>query len=493
MDTHRSTSDSGGLLSVSRRSIRRLAHAVKLKPGSPTTQSADAAPAKLPTRNTVECETFSKGRYSFRWKKSTSKKFELQGDVAKQEHSTESVGRTSGQKGASVQRKTSRKKSSLQCTNKTKGRPLVSWPFKRSQGKLDLQKLTSQDGRAVCERVVRSNSNRKKVGGKTYTAIKTDADDTSECGTPKGTVSAGSSQRVIWKDAGEEGDDAGQRRAKSRRRRRKSQSDAEDSHNHSKPLKQTRLVASLCTPRRTRRQEQPHRCKPKKLAVTNEEFLSLKKKLEWELAFSLYCRQKKEFMEINKHMYECDECEARVKQHRPDCLASRCSSAWLAVALSWVQMRESVMWPAPPRGSTGHKGIVSRVLNCKVRARVRGLARALSSRQYSRCVVAPRQVVRVQGVRVCPESALPGSGGRVSPSKGVPAKTSYFVINNLWIQRPVKYSSFNMLSFIWLTNLILTRPMNKNVTTFLLPQAPIFPEPRLLPPSLNAQLIWLSF
>ncbi|KAK4323068.1 hypothetical protein Pmani_006206 [Petrolisthes manimaculis] len=48
---------------------------------------------------------------------------------------------------------------------------------------------------------------------------------------------------------------------------------------------------------------QTPRCIPKDLNVKSEEFLSLKKKLEWELAWNLYCRQRKEFMEVNKDLF----------------------------------------------------------------------------------------------------------------------------------------------------------------------------------------------
>lgn len=310
MDNGPSTSDSGGLLNVGRRSIRRLAHAVKRKRGAVTEESADAPAAKAPTRNTSSDGKFSERKSSFRWKKSESKKHALPGAAAKQQQATEPAEKGSGQRGASAQRKNRGRRPSVRGTNKTRSTPLMSWPFKRSHGKLDIQNLLSQDGRASRGKAKRST--RVKTEAKINAAVKSETSELSRRSTrEEGTLSDNGGQRVLWKDAGGEGDDGAQRRAKKRRRRRRSQSDAELFH-RTKATKQTHVVTTgLCTPKRPRREEQTRRCKPKKLAVTKEEFLSLKKKLEWELTFNLYCRQKREFMEINKDMYDCDDCDAR--------------------------------------------------------------------------------------------------------------------------------------------------------------------------------------
>ena len=315
MDNNPSSSDSGGLLNVGRRSIRRLTHAVKRKRGSRTAVSTDAPAVKAPEKNTASSESklseskFCERKCSFRRDEGDSKKCALPGVTKKQEQTTGSAG--SVDQGASAQRRNRGRKTSVKGTNKVISRSLMSWPFKRSHGKLDLQSLPSSDGWASRRRGTRSNW--EKAGAKINVAIKTEANEQSDRGTrEEGTSSDNGGHRVSWKDAEVSGEDGAHRRTKKRRRRRKSQSDADDSLLHIKNPKQARVVATgLCTPKRPRQEEQSRRCKPKKLAVTKEEFLSLKKKLEWELTFNLYCRQKQEFMEINKRMYESDDNDAR--------------------------------------------------------------------------------------------------------------------------------------------------------------------------------------
>lgn len=299
------SSDLTGLFNVGRQSIRRLAHAVKKRKESAAGEASDA-PVRAPTENTAAA---SKRKSNSRFKK-TPKKYAFPTFTREQEQSTfllmvqptAAVEREVDRQGVTTRRRSSSRKSSRPAASTTNGRSLVSWPFKRSQGRLDIQGRPLHHASPSLTKAAKGGK-RDKRGSTSSNAGKTNTEET--CGRDtrqEGPTTASREQQVSRNTSGGGDEESAQRRFKKRRRR--SYSDA-DGYPPAKASRQTHVVAAgLATPRRPRMKEKDQRCTPKKLNVKEEEFLSLKKKLEWELTLGLYYRQKKEFMEINKDMYE---------------------------------------------------------------------------------------------------------------------------------------------------------------------------------------------
>lgn len=298
-------SDLTGLFNVGRQSIRRLAHSVKKRRESAAGEASDA-PVRAPTESTAAA---SKRKSNSRLKK-TSKKYAFPTFTREQEqstsllavHPTAVVEREVAPQGVTTRRSSGRR-SSRPATSTTNGRSLVSWPFRRSQGRLDIQGRPLRHASPSLTKAARGGI-RDKRGSTPSNAGKTNPKET--CGRDtkqEGPTTASRGQQASRNTSGGGDGESAQRRFKKRRRRR-SYSDA-DGYPLAKASRQTHVVATgLATPRRPRIKEKDQRCTPKKLNVKEEEFLSLKKKLEWELTLGLYCRQKKEFMEINKDIYE---------------------------------------------------------------------------------------------------------------------------------------------------------------------------------------------
>lgn len=305
MDRTTPNSDLTGLFNVGRRSIRRLAHAVKKKRESAAAEASDV-PVRGPTGNPAA----SSERKSNSRLKKTSKKYAFPTLTEEQEQTTSrltvqpvaAVEREAARRG--VARRSSSRTSSRPATSKTKAKALVSWPFKRSQGRLDIKGRPLHNTSLALTKV--TSDGRRKARVRTGSiAAKTSPKATHGRDTRQEGPTAGDCGQQASRSTSGEGDEESTHRRFKKRRRRRSLSDADDNRSRGKASRQTRVVAAgLATPRRPRVKEQDRRCTPKKLNVKGEEFLSLKKKLEWELTLGLYCRQKKEFMEINKDMYE---------------------------------------------------------------------------------------------------------------------------------------------------------------------------------------------
>lgn len=296
------TSDPTGLLNVGRRSIKRLAHVVKRRRESAAGDASEAA-----VRASIEnIAAASKRRSNSRFQK-TSKKYKFPTATREQEQPTTllTVQATPASEREVVRRGVTPRRRSSVCTArpataKANSKSQVSWPFKRSHGRLDLQGLPLQNTWPSRTRAAScgKRESRKRTGS--VAAKATRGRETRQ----DGPMAASSGQHTFLTTSGGGNEESSQPRLK-KRRRRKSQSDVDDYRRRAKAPKQTHVVAAgLATPRRPRMKEKDRRCTPKKLNVKNDEFLSLKKKLEWELTLNLYCRQKKEFMEINKDVYD---------------------------------------------------------------------------------------------------------------------------------------------------------------------------------------------
>lgn len=294
-------SDLTGLLNVGRQSIRRLSHAVKKRRESAAGETSEA-PVRAPTENTAAP---SKKKYNARLKK-TSKKNVFPTLTREQAQTTSlltaqhaAAGEREATRQVKTRRRSSGRRSSCPATSTTNSRSLVSWPFRRAQGRLDIQGRPLQH--ASLTKAARGGK-RDRKGSTASSAGRTNTKNT--CGQnarQEGPTTPSREQQASRNTSGG-GDEESDQRLK--RKRRRSYSDAVG-YPPARASEQTHVVAAgLATPRRPKMQEKEQRCTPKKLNVKEEEFLSLKKKLEWELTLGLYCRQKKEFMEINKDMYE---------------------------------------------------------------------------------------------------------------------------------------------------------------------------------------------
>lgn len=311
MDSASPNSESTGLLNVGRRSIRRLAHAIKRRRESAAGEASDA-PVRAPTENTAA----SSRRKSNSISKKTPTKCVFPTSTREQEppttlltvQPTATEVKEAVRRGATARRRSSGRKASRPATSNANVKSLVTWPFKRSQGRLDIH------GRPLLDRW--PSRKRAAKGGKREVRVRTSSIASRTCTkesrgriTRQAEATAASTGQQGSRTSTRGGDEESVQWRLKKRRRRKSQSDVDDYLRRTKKASnQTHTVAAgLATPGRTSMKEKDRRCTPKKLNVKKEEFLSLKKKLEWELTLNTYKRQKKEFMEINKDLYEWDD------------------------------------------------------------------------------------------------------------------------------------------------------------------------------------------
>lgn len=295
-------SDLTGLLNVGRQSIRRLSQAVKKRRESAAGETSEA-PVRAPTENTAAA---SKRKYNARLKKTSTKCVfpTLTRELAQSTSLLTAQHSAAGEREAArlvvkARRSSSGRRSSCPATSTANGRSLVSWPFRRAQGRLDIQGRPLHH--ASLTKAARGGK-RDRRGSTASSAGRTNTDTCGQNARQEGPTTPSREQQASRNTSGGVDEESDQRRLK--RKRRRSYSDAVG-YPPAKASEQIHVVAAgLATPRRPKMKEKEQRCTPKKLNVKEEEFLSLKKKLEWELTLGLYCRQKKEFMEINKDMYQ---------------------------------------------------------------------------------------------------------------------------------------------------------------------------------------------